>query len=161
MDIRKKSQRQEKDDAKFFGGKDRVASGAMWDCKGDVKSEMFLIEDKFTDADKFVFTRKVWDKISKEATKEGLRIPLLRLDLKDIKLVICDDGLFDVDVLTEFGSSATKSFSIDYSFAELLEKDRKLVEKPIAMRLFFGGRKSFLMFLRKDFEMLIAKGFAE
>lgn len=81
--VRKRSQKQEKGVAKDMGAKVVVASGALWSAKGDVRSDKFLIECKTTEKDYYPVTTKVWEKISQEAVKDGMRIPLLMVDLKD------------------------------------------------------------------------------
>ena len=81
--VRKRSQKQEKGVAKDMGAKVVVASGALWSAKGDVRSDKFLIECKTTEKDYYPVTTKVWEKISQEAVKDGMRTPLLMVDLKD------------------------------------------------------------------------------
>lgn len=49
MDVRKKSQLQEKRVASELGGRVTPASGALWGAKGDVKSDLFLAECKTTE----------------------------------------------------------------------------------------------------------------
>lgn len=81
--VRKRSQKQEKGVAKDMGAKVVVASGALWSAKGDVRSDKFLIECKTTEKDYYSVTTRVWEKISQEAVKDSMRIPLLMVDLKD------------------------------------------------------------------------------
>lgn len=74
-----------------MGAKTVIASGAMWNAKGDVRSDKFLIECKTTKEGYYSVTAKVWDKISMEATSDHLRIPLLVVDLRDTDRYIIFD----------------------------------------------------------------------
>ena len=76
-----KSNLQEKSVAKQFGGKQVIASGALWFAHSDVRNDKFLIECKTTEKDFYTITAKVWEKICKEAVRDGLRDPLLIIDL--------------------------------------------------------------------------------
>src|SRR3712207_7142379 len=86
--IKRKSQKQEKRTAKEFGGKTVIASGALWSCKGDVRTDDFLIENKFTDKGYYSLKASIWEKITKEATKDNFRIPLMQIDIKNLSLVV-------------------------------------------------------------------------
>lgn len=87
---RKRSQRQEKRIAKKFGGSTRAGSGAFWSQKGDVRSEKFLIEAKRTDSNSYRISAKVWNKIRKEAIREGLREPMYAIEINGLNLVAVD-----------------------------------------------------------------------
>lgn len=79
--IKRRSQRSERQAAKLEGGRVVPMSGAGRQ-KGDVRTEMWLIEDKTTDKDSFTITRKILDKIEHEAmsTSPG-RLPQLRVTM--------------------------------------------------------------------------------
>ena len=81
--VKKRSQKQEKSVAKQFGGKQVIASGALWFAHSDVRNDKFLIECKTTEKDYYSLTAKVWEKIEQEAIRDHLRIPLMVIDLKD------------------------------------------------------------------------------
>lgn len=81
--VKRRSQKQEKGVAKDLNAKVTVASGALWGQKGDVRNSMFLAECKTTEKDFYSITTKVWEKIEEEALKDGMRSPLLIVDLKD------------------------------------------------------------------------------
>ena len=85
MKVKKKSQLQEKSVAKDLNAKTVVASGALWGSKGDVRHDEFLVECKTTEKPYYSLTMKVWEKIEKEAIKDGLRIPLMCVDTNDGK----------------------------------------------------------------------------
>lgn len=81
MQVKKKSQLQEKSVAKDLNAKTVVASGALWGAKGDVRSDKYLIECKTTDKPYYSLTLATWEKIEKEATRDGLRIPVMCIDV--------------------------------------------------------------------------------
>lgn len=83
MKLKKKSQLQEKSVAKDLNAKTVVASGALWGSKGDVRHDEFLVECKTTEKSYYSLTMTVWEKIEKEATKDGLRIPLMCVDINN------------------------------------------------------------------------------
>jgi len=76
------SSKQEKKVAKELKGKTVVASGALWGSKGDVRSNEYLVECKTTSKSFYSLTKNVWDKIEKEAIKDGLRTPVMCIDLE-------------------------------------------------------------------------------
>lgn len=82
LKVRDKSKRQEARTAKDLGGKTTIASGALVQ-KGDVFNEHFLVECKTTEKPYYSLTRKVWDKIVKEARNSNLRTAVMRIDISD------------------------------------------------------------------------------
>jgi hypothetical protein len=118
--------KQEKEDAKYFGGRTTPASGATDWSKGDVKVPFFLIEDKFTDKDYYVLKLSIWQKIENEAMQENLRIPLLRLDICGQRFVIFDEDYFDDIADTEMEYTirvSTNSKSIRLKYDEKMHED--------------------------------------
>lgn len=85
MTVKKKSQTQEKRVAKELDAKTVVASGALWGSKGDVRHEDFLVECKTTEKPYYSLTMQVWEKIEKEAVRDGLRLPLMCIDINNGK----------------------------------------------------------------------------
>lgn len=83
MKVKKKSQLQEKSVAKDLNAKTVIASGALWGSKGDVRHDEFLVECKTTEKSFYSLTMKVWEKIEKEAVRDGLRIPLMCIDINN------------------------------------------------------------------------------
>lgn len=83
MKVKKKSQLQEKSVAKDLNAKTVVASGALWGSKGDVRHDEFLVECKTTEKPFYSLTMKVWEKIEKEAVRDGLRTPLMCVDINN------------------------------------------------------------------------------
>lgn len=81
MKLKKMSQKQEKSVAEEFNAKTVVASGAKWGSKGDVRNDKYLIECKITQKPFYSLTKSTWEKIEKEAIKDGLRIPMMCVDV--------------------------------------------------------------------------------
>jgi len=90
-----KSNKQEQRVAKELGGKTVIASGSLWNCKGDVRHDQFLVECKTTEKSFYALTYEVWKKIQTEALRDGLRLPVMCIDLEDgkHKLAVFDFAL--------------------------------------------------------------------
>lgn len=89
--VRKKSQKQENRIAKEMNGSATPGSGAVWHSKGDVKAEKYLIEAKYTDEAYYSVNLSILKKIIKEALHENFRIPVLYVDIQDLKLCIVQE----------------------------------------------------------------------
>lgn len=76
---------QEKRVAKELNADVTVASGALWGQKGDVRNEQFLVECKTTHNKFYSLNRNIWSKIEKEAVNDGIRLPIMCIDLEDGK----------------------------------------------------------------------------
>ena len=88
---KKASQKQEKTLAKKLNGKVTPGSGAFGFHKGDVKSEIYLGEAKFTDSLEYRLTLQTWNKIKNEAyavDKTPIMEIILDQDNTPVKLVI-------------------------------------------------------------------------
>ena len=162
MNVRKKSMKQEKENAEIFGGKCQPGSGACWGAKGDVICDAYLIEAKYTDADSYSFSLKTWDKIENEAYRADLRIPLLQLNIKDLNLVIFHANLIIDDnfLLHGYGKSYTpNSNSMTIKYEECaIDIDKCFKNGTIWMqRIIFVNheRKSFYMMQREDFKLFM------
>lgn len=79
--VKKKSQKQENQVAFDLGGKVTIASGALYFQKADVRTDKYLVECKYTDKGFYSLTTKTWEKIRSEAIKDGLRIPVMQIEL--------------------------------------------------------------------------------
>lgn len=79
------SNKQEKRVAGELNARTVIASGSLWGSKGDVRSENYLVECKTTAKDFYTLDLNTWNKIEKEAIKDGLRIPVMNIDLLDGK----------------------------------------------------------------------------
>ena len=78
-----KSKKQESSVAKELSGKVTPASGALWGAKADVRNDVFLVECKITEKPYYILSYETWYKIATEAVKDGLRVPLMCIDLKN------------------------------------------------------------------------------
>lgn len=76
----------ERQAARLDGGVTQPASGALPGRKGDIRTEDWLIEDKFTDAHSFTITEKLLDKIIRDALVMHGRLPMLRITMPRYKL---------------------------------------------------------------------------
>lgn len=73
---------QEKEVAKEIGGKQVIASGAIWSMKADVRNDRLLVECKITEKEFYRLTLETWAKIKEQAIKDSLRYPLMCIDVK-------------------------------------------------------------------------------
>jgi hypothetical protein len=76
----KASQFHERRLADLLGGTRPAASGAFWTRKGDVRSETYLVEHKYTAKNSISVSRSVLDKIRTEAIMDS-RVPVLALHI--------------------------------------------------------------------------------
>lgn len=88
----KQSQAHEKRLESVLAGKRTAASGAFWSRKGDVRSERFLAEHKYTAAKSFSLKASELKKVETEALLVG-RVPIfcIALDGKDYVVLLEDD----------------------------------------------------------------------
>lgn len=114
------SAKQEKRVAKEISGKQVVASGSKWGSKGDVRTTDFLVECKTTKKNFYTLNIKTWEKIEREATKDGLRIPIMCIDLEGgkVRLALFNSGTFDINTSGDYIGNyrVCKSVRIDKSF---------------------------------------------
>lgn len=136
MKVKKKSQKQEEDIAQKVGGNRVVASGALWGAKGDVRTDTLLIEAKTTSKEYYSVTAKVWEKIEREAVSDGLRFPLMIVDLKD------GEKRYAVFSLNDFKVNTIKCF------CDMSSEDRKSyrLNMNTAGYSIFGGYNHGIIF---------------
>jgi hypothetical protein len=82
--------------AVFTGGQVQPASGAVprYDLKGDVKTPLFLIEDKSTNQQSFSIVTGTWRKLANQAWNNNRR-PCLRINfLQGPTLYVLDETSF-------------------------------------------------------------------
>ena len=108
--------------AKETKGRATPASGSRWHSKGDVRTEKFLIECKTTEKDCYRLSAKTWEKIANEALRDGMKEPVMRIDLRTkfgdtVAFAVCDglflDGHPDVTYKGEQKSYLLKADCID------------------------------------------------
>ncbi len=78
------SNKQEKQVAKDIGGKTVIASGSLWGMKGDSRSDTILVECKTTKRDSYRLTTDTWEKINSEAINDGLRLPVMCIEIAGV-----------------------------------------------------------------------------
>ena len=88
------SNKQEKQVAKELKGKLVIASGALWGSKGDVRNNNLLVECKVTEKSSYSLNYSIWNKIRKEAIKDGLRIPVMCIEFKGGKVAVFEKLAF-------------------------------------------------------------------
>lgn len=135
MNTKKQSKKQENRIAKEINAKVTIASGALDFQKADVRNDEFLIEAKTTAKDFYSLNVKTWEKIKDQAIKDGLRIPLMCVDL--------EDGKHSIAILN--------SLDLWGLFNEVIDEEKnKYVGNPIPTE----AQKSFRLkadFLYEDF----------
>ena len=116
--INEKSKQQETQVAKSIGGRPVISSGSLWFSKGDSRSKEFLCECKITSKKSYSLTFDTWNKIRKEAIKDGIRTPIMNIQLEDGKYSYavvpyswCQDEI-KCDIKINTWRKEGKSFSI-------------------------------------------------
>lgn len=150
-----KSKKQEKRVAKCIGGKETVASGALYFQKADVREDTWLVECKTTANSYYILKESIWDKITKEAHRDGLRYPLMQIDLNDGK-----DSLVVLNYLDFIGFDFDKETYVKEDI-KLLDKKSyrvtntftKLVPKNTNLRSFIPIE--YIKFLNTDYHLVI------
>lgn len=95
-----RSRRSETQGAKLEGGR-RVPMSGGGRQKGDIRSGIWLIEDKYTDAESYRIDKKVLDKTSAEALNAG-ELPQWRITLPGYKLrVLREEDYLYLQALAE------------------------------------------------------------
>ena len=88
MNNKPKWQKKEYRDRDDFGGKETKASGRIWSDPGDVKTQNWLIESKYTSKKSYSISRKIWEKLDGQALL-SFRMPLLSIQIQDdIEVVV-------------------------------------------------------------------------
>lgn len=157
MKVKKKSQLQERSVAKDLNARTVVASGALWGSKGDVRHDNLLVECKTTDKPFYPLTIATWEKIEKEAINDGLRLPVMCIDVNGGK------DRYAVFISKHF--SHYKSFAdvTQYCYTEWTDKKSFRVSKPvnilmIALKSKTGETPSFIVIPWADFLYMLKNG---
>jgi len=137
--IKRKSAKQEALTAKEFGGRVTPASGALTGAKGDVRTADFLIENKYTDADSYKMELKTWKKIDNEALRDGMRVPMMQIDIQDLQLVMVDYEYFK-GYLSEGNHVSITYFNTPHKSMSMKKKDFEYLKyEPSSLVLSFGA----------------------
>ncbi|MBO8161083.1 MAG: hypothetical protein H0Z24_05555 [Thermosipho sp. (in: Bacteria)] len=121
MDYKKKSKKQESKVAKEMNGKTTIASGSLYFQKADVRTSDFLIECKTTEKDYYNLKVSTWKKIEKEALKDGMKIPLMQIDLLngEKRLAVMTYNDFEALGFSKFNFVKSPSFFTKASSAKI------------------------------------------
>lgn len=154
--VKKRSQLQELSVANSLNGKTVVASGAMWNAKGDVRNDEFLVECKTTKNYHYTLRSTTWEKIQFEARKDRMRIPLLIVDLEDSdRYVIFNPRDFLSDVrefdTPKINSGKQKISTRLYGNPEAF-RDGNIVTEHITLKNTKGGYHYLYKMSFSDFE---------
>jgi hypothetical protein len=155
---KKKSQKLEKSLARNLGGRTTPGSGAFSFHKGDVNSDIWLAEHKYTDKSKYRLSLKIWEKIKEEAQSYN-KLPLMEVvingESNPLKLIIVS--------LQDFQSStnSTEEEFLLLFFCGLIESKTagvNLLKKDIEMqfetiRYNFEGKLPALLLKIKDTQL--------
>lgn len=101
MNQKKRSKKQEKRVASELNGKPTIASGALYFQKADVRADRYLCECKYTDKEYYSLTLETWEKIAREALRDGMRAPVMCIELPDVSVAVLDVNEF-ADRLSSF-----------------------------------------------------------
>lgn len=136
---------QERSVAKDLKAKLTPASGALWGAKGDVRSAKFLVECKATEANYYSLSKRVWLKIAEEALKDGLRTPLMNIQVKGRMWAVLDLNDFnELDTNTDDEEIVPVVVRND-SFRLHFNTDDKVV-----YQCEWGGKTVFLLVIEWD-----------
>ena len=130
MKLKKRSKKQEERIAKDIGGRTTPASGALWAFKADVRNDKYLIEAKFTDNNKYQLKYTTWDKIKREAINDGLRIPVMQIDIQGSQYALL--RVEDLEALAQY-----KKCVVLYVQEHTASKSKNIV--PYPFELFYLG----------------------
>ena len=90
------SRKQEDRLAKVIGGKRNAASGAFWSRKGDVRSDLFLVEAKWTSKASMSIKASDLEKIVNEAILDG-RKPVFAFHLMGVSyMTLLEDDFLEL-----------------------------------------------------------------
>ena len=102
------SKKQEKRIAKEMDARVTIASGALDFQKADVRNDNYLVEAKTTEKSYYPLNISTWHKIEEQSLKDGLRIPVMCIDLQDGKHSIAVLHHHDFDLFLEVFSDRYK-----------------------------------------------------
>ena len=125
---KERAQKRERSAAKELGGRSVIGSGSLWFDKGDIKTDKFLIEDKFTDSDSYTIKLSVLDIVEKQAFKVH-KVPILRFGFEKYQAnyVMFHIGYYS-DVIDPYCGTISrletvgaKSISLPYNYFDRLD----------------------------------------
>lgn len=154
------SVKQERAAACSLNGDTVIGSGCLWFAKADVRNKHILCECKTTEKSFYPLKLTTWRKITKEATKDGLRYPIMQIDLETGKyqyavMNYLDFRGFDLDKFIYSGSrepifTEDKSFRIKTDLMdEVISTDKNMI--PIQQVKFVNDNIHLVILDWKDF----------
>ncbi len=87
-------QKKEKNDQKSFGGRKSRGSGNIWFQPGDLKTDDFLIECKYTKNKSFSINIEKWQKIYDEALFSH-KLPVMSIQMQNTEVVVLSKSDFE------------------------------------------------------------------
>lgn len=150
-----KSNKQEKRVAREINGRTQIASGSIDLFKGDVRSDIILAECKTTEKDRYVLSYKTWLKINREALKDGMRAPVMCIDLESGKHRY---AIVDYNTWIDYMSWLPVSHVIDHEWKSTNKNSAQIKyqgDDNHSMKLVFQDVFVLEGNRRKDIELLI------
>lgn len=164
------SKKQEKRIAKELNAKVTIASGALDFQKADVRNDRYLVEAKTTEKLYYPLSLSTWKKIEEQALKDGLRVPVMCIDLEDGKNSLAILHHHDFDFLRQSYSGsfkfiatipslqANKSTRITCSMVELISINELRLPTINYQRLIFSDKTELIILDWNDFLLLQEAG---
>ena len=157
LDKKKESRKREDAIAHDFNGRRVTASGALWNRKGDAKTDVFLFEDKYTLADSYTVATSILLKIQKEALFHG-KVPVYRFgQLNTDGFIIMSEFFVDEDMY-KFGMVSHELKAVEKSVNFKLKILDDLFRSCDIASVTFGGKNYFMMtysFFLKNWEKFV------
>ena len=160
------SKKQEKRIAKEMNARVTIASGALDFQKADVRSDRYLVEAKTTEKPYYPLSITTWHKIEQQALKDGLRIPVMCIDLEDGKNSLALLHRHDFDAFRECFSDrfkfiatipslqANKSTRITSNMISIISVNELNLPTINYQRLVFGDKTELVILEWNDFLLL-------
>lgn len=157
LDKKKESRKREDAIADDFNGRRVVASGALWNRKGDAKTDTFLFEDKYTLADSYTIASSILLKIQKEALFHN-RVPVYRFGKLNTDGFIVVSEFFLQEDMSQFGKISCELKSVGKSGNFKLKVLDELFRVYDLATVTFDSKNYFMMtypFFLKNWEKFI------
>ena len=162
------SKKQEKRIANELSAKVTIASGALDFQKADVRNDVYLVEAKTTEKFYYPLNIATWKKIEEQALKDGLRTPVMCVDVEDGKHSFAILSIHDFEVLKEQNEDkfrlfrvipslhANKSVRVTSSFFEITYVDDLKIPSMMYQHILFSDKTELVVLDWNDFLLLQA-----
>ena len=154
---RKESQKREDAIAKDFNGRRVIASGALWSMKGDVRTDTFLFEDKYTLADTYTVTYAILLKIHKQAAFHK-KVPAYRFGKLNTDGYVIISEFYVEEDMSLFGTIGNELKPVEKSVNFKLKNLDELFRSCDMVNIQFNGKRYFMMsysFFKKNWEKFV------